>query len=809
MLIENSSCICFDLWYTYCKTHDIRVICPKNQNVFTLTGVLTMSEFIKRQINECKFYLQFEAISNAISNADKDFLQVIDLKEILKDGEYTHDTYEIKYQKEYKVPGTPLVLSCQPVGTFKYPGIVVSKEDYVRGALIAEARLVHGWNFISITRPPQSGKTALLWCVHHHLKELARKLLQKSLYTAVCIQKGLNGLRLDIAKDLERFCEHEEYIKIEHLLGYKKIDKFIESNAKKDDNFYLIAFDEIQIAHNQNGNADKLTRSKNCQWVNNNKPSDEFDVDTIKSIENISSSNCLILTISATATAPNKLISDRLARDVHPKIIQAFCEPNSSYEGFKEMVADGRIVNLPAGSVTFSSKKVQGIRRHDTEISNPVVVDYYRDWLMSDENSIAVQRINCKENEIPFLRKILTPLTDVDSDKYVPYSKREGLKIILLNGDKDTTPGAITCDEFMPDNVFHWEKYRNEVVINKQSFNRYNFHLSFRDKLFNFAPSSKTLILVCQGLTVGERVEVKKHVKLWVEIGSNPNFLLQSVGRMFGYPNDESKKFTGKILVNMDSTQKNVLALDAFYDFYDLIKTYGVSHIFPDTGYLTESGFRTKSFRKLKIVRDPREINAHRVFHGVLDNNVKSHIRENTDEETGIFEHWLTPDEFRKHQFNTYIKKFDVISDTDYRLKDGESLEGFRRQVHTIGTRNLKIKKQHPKETNFWTDYGIMQLTGDTNLVDYSKRNAYSGEPMPQSYVNKQIAVITKPSDLCDQWDLKYFQAFSKYLVSIGQKPISEAHPVYIEVEKDYRDVFVNAQFTKASTFQEEDHFTE
>jgi len=825
VLIENSSCICRLLWYTYCKTHDIRVICPKNQNVFTLTGVLTMSNLPYRPINKCLHYDTYERMSNAISNADKSFLQHIDLGKTLGEAELFHDTYEMKYMVEHETDGSPRILRIQPAGTFENPGIIISKDDFIRGAIIAEAFIIHSIFMIHVVRPPQSGKTALVWAVEYHTKELVRKLKHKSLFLYMCIQKGLNELQLDIQKDLKKFGESNEIVKIKHLLNYRKsIISLILDDCQNDDNFHLVVFDEIQIAHNQNGNADEMLQAIEKPIVNRRKKPEEkdfdFDADTFKSIENVSSPNCLILTISATATAPNKLIMDRLVNDKNPKIIQSYCKPNSSYEGFQEFLTEGKIINLPAESVVFKSKKnSQGFTTRHAQVNNSAVIDHYREWLMSDGNTIAVQRINCKENESPFLRSVLSSLFDVDSDKYVPYEKRKNFKIILLNGDRDSSHGAISCDEFMPDNKYHWKKYEGEIKISNQHIPRYNFHLSFRDKLFNYEPDGKTLILVCQGLTVGERIAVKKHVALWVEIGSNPNFLLQSIGRLFGYPSDESKRFTGKILVNMDSTKKNNLALDAFYDFYKNIELFGVSSTFPDTGYLTESGNKRRAFSTLKVTRKTRDINAERVVSDVIQNNLKSRVRILLN---GKDKHVMTQeeqDEFVAKQKSFYYPRFD-IQDNVFLLKVGLDFRGFQRKVHSIGDTDFKIKNIHPRDkSNFWHDYGLMQQAGRFDLVDMNKSNALSGEPMPQQYVNKQIAVITKPSDICGicekygvknhdgdcvPWDKVYFDVYDAYRQSLGEPPISILNPVFIEIEKDYKSVFVDSQFKKPSIYQED-----
>ena len=805
---------------------------------------------IVRSLKDCKYYEKYEQISNAISNADESFLQHINLNENL--GNIRLDTYEMRYVTNHKIPGSPRTLQIQPIGTLEFYGIVISKDDYVRGALIAETILIHEYAQVHIVRPPQSGKTALMWATEYHIKELARKIKSKSVYFHMCIQKALNELTLDIQKDLDIFGDSSEIVTIKHLLNYKTATlSKIMKDFHKENNLHVIVFDEIQIAHNTEGNADYLTDQCGIPWVDlTNRPNCkkksvkkdsttdikdvQFDVDTFEKIENATSPNCFTITISATATAPNKLIMDRLLEDKHPRIMQAYCQPNPFYVGFQEMSKEGRIVNLPAESVVFK-RQDKSKSQLPTVQMNESLINHYRDWFMSDGNTIAVQRINFKDNEVPFLRSLLTPLFDIRSDKWVPFEKRKDFKVILLNGDKDSSKGAISCNEFMPDNQYHWMKYEGEIEIAGNIVPRYNFHLSFRDKLFNYEPNSKTLILVCQGLTVGERIAVKKHIGLWVEIGSNPNFLLQSIGRLFGYATNDSKKFTGKILVNLDSTKNHQIAIDGFYDFYENIKLYGVSNFFPDTGYLTESGIKRRAYSKLKTTGDLQSIDARRVVECVIDNNLISRERILEKE----YNHKMTQqekDEFVAKQKAFYYPRFD-IQDNVFRFKKGVDASGFQRKIHTVGWKKYHEKEEnkriHPREnSNFWLDYGLMQRAGRWDLVDYSKPNALSGEPMPKQYVNKQIAVITKPSVICglcevgkcenmnkgnapcEPWDKKYFDAFNEWWQKQKNPPISPENPVYIEIEKDYKCVFVPAHFVKSSTFQEapevsKDPFTE
>jgi len=68
-----------------------------------------------------------------------------------------------------------------------------------------------------------------------------------------------------------------------------------------------------------------------------------------------------------------------------------------------------------------------------------------------------------------------------------------------------------------------------------------------------------------------------------------------------------------------------------------------------------------------------------------------------------------------------------------------------------------------------------------------------------------------KDGEPCVPWDKEYFDAYNAYRVSLGEEPISKENPVYIEIEKDYKSVFIPAQFIKESTFQEdpEDPFTD
>ena len=184
--------------------------------------------------------------------------------------------------------------------------------------------------------------------------------------------------------------------------------------------------------------------------------------------------------------------------------------------------------------------------------------------------------------------------------------------------------------------------------------------------------------------------------------------------------------------------------------------------------------------------------------------------------------------EFVAKQEAFYYPRFD-IKDNVFILKDNLDFTGFQRLTHTIGKKDYDDvdKRIHQRDkSNFWHDYGLMQQAGRMDLVDMNKPNALSGEPMPQQYINKQIAVITKPSDICGKcepgkcenmnngkppcipWDKVHFDAYDAYRQSLKEPPISPEHPVFIEIEKDYKSVFVNAQFKIPSIFQE-DHFTE
>ena len=239
-----------------------------------------MSNLPYRPINKCLHYDTYERMSNAISNADKSFLQHIDLGKTLGEAELFHDTYEMKYMVEHETDGSPRILRIQPAGTFENPGIIISKDDFIRGAIIAEAFIIHSIFMIHVVRPPQSGKTALVWAVEYHTKELVRKLKHKSLFLYMCIQKGLNELQLDIQKDLKKFGESNEIVKIKHLLNYRKsIISLILDDCQNDDNFHLVVFDEIQIAHNQNGNADEMLQAIEKPIVNRRKKPEEKDFD--------------------------------------------------------------------------------------------------------------------------------------------------------------------------------------------------------------------------------------------------------------------------------------------------------------------------------------------------------------------------------------------------------------------------------------------------------------------------------------------------------------------------------------------------
>jgi hypothetical protein len=149
----------------------------------------------------------------------------------------------------------------------------------------------------------------------------------------------------------------------------------------------------------------------------------------------------------------------------------------------------------------------------------------------------------------------------------------------------------------------------------------------------------------------------------------------------------------------------------------------------------------------------------------------------------------------------------NVLNETPQRRREGDEKQirqlmkqlfrGFQRQIHTVGVSDMKNHKIHPRDkSNFWLDYGLMQQAGRWDLVDMNRPNALSGEPMPQQYVNKQIAVITRPSEICGKcqpnecpmkdgepcvpWDKEYFDAYNAYRVSLGEEPISKENPVVI-----------------------------
>jgi hypothetical protein len=160
---------------------------------------------------------------------------------------------------------------------------------------------------------------------------------------------------------------------------------------------------------------------------------------------------------------------------------------------------------------------------------------------------------------------------------------------------------------------------------------------------------------------------------------------------------------------------------------------------------------------------------------------------------------------FREKEREKLMKKFDVISELDYRLKVGQSFSGFQRIVNTIGEKNAK-DGIHPNTTNFWNDYGIMAHINREDLVTNKSKSG------PKNYVNKVIAKVTQPSTVDEylNWDAKYFNALNSYLVNeLGQKPISEDYPVYIEIEKVYEDLHVPANFRRGSTFLEKDPFVD
>ena len=90
---------------------------------------------------ENEFYLEYKAFSNAISNADMSALQVLNLEEMLEDGKFTHNVYGMKYLWEHILGNPTQKRNLIPIAV-EEAGLIVSKEDLVRGALIAEAFLI-------------------------------------------------------------------------------------------------------------------------------------------------------------------------------------------------------------------------------------------------------------------------------------------------------------------------------------------------------------------------------------------------------------------------------------------------------------------------------------------------------------------------------------------------------------------------------------------------------------------------------------------------------------------------------------------
>lgn len=111
------------------------------------------TDLTKIPFYENEFFNEYKAFSNAISNADMGALEVLNLEEMLEDGEYTHNVYGMKYLWDNKNGNLELKRTLLPIAV-EESGLIVSKEDLVRGALIAEAFLIHNWKNIHVVDLP-------------------------------------------------------------------------------------------------------------------------------------------------------------------------------------------------------------------------------------------------------------------------------------------------------------------------------------------------------------------------------------------------------------------------------------------------------------------------------------------------------------------------------------------------------------------------------------------------------------------------------------------------------------------------------
>ena len=699
---------------------------------------------------ENEFYLDYKACSNAISNADMTALQVLNLEEMLEDGKFTHNVYGMKYLWEHILGNPTQKRNLLPIAV-EESGLIVSKEDLVRGALIAEAFLVHRWKNINVVRPPQSGKTSLAWAVDFWMRKLSSMMEEKSLYTIFGIQKALNTLEDDLRRDLELINLSKNFAHVTHLLGYKKIIDIMkiwlrECGGKKTNTNFLIVLDEIQIAINPNGNLNSMKKEVNFE-IN--------DVEKLAEQEGV-----FVLSISATSTTQNRNILSKLESGRKPTILQVSCPPNDSHFGQRQMLANNQIEHLPSSSIFFNRKK------NNYEIS-PRVLNIYKEWFTDDEPSIFVQRVANKPKVESFVSELLKQLTDFDSEHYVGIKHIATTRIVLLSShQKKLRDFDATKDE-------HWMLAEETAYCNGIKFKYYHLPLSARDQIFNIQPAFKTIVLAFMGFSVGERIKVKKYVKNWIEITDNPEQLMQFTGRMSGYPVGDNY-FKGKIYCNLVTTDKYKLPMTEFFTFYDDVQADGVSAIYPHNKYVPESCEQERRGWNLVVTTDPLTLNMYDTAKGVIKNDIGKFRLDNGYNTLG--QHIPTPESVIDSITERVMKNIEVISPTEYRfkkriIKNGidETLDGKRRYACNIKAEGYNIYQQS----------GLMAYIGRPELQE-------DVNPSVGQFVNKMIGIVTGYSTVEGRkaWDEKYVNAINEWLAEQNLPPVSEENPLYFDFER-------------------------
>lgn len=604
------------------------------------------------------------------------------------------------------------------------------------------------------------------------MMKLSSLLAKKSLYTIFGIQKALNALEGDLRGDLDTINLSKNFAHVTHLLGYKEILSFMEAGSKecggqKKNTNFLIVLDEIQIAINCNGNLNKMQKQV------------EFEINDVEKLAE--QDGVFVLSISATSTTQNRNILSKLESGRKPSILQVSCPPNESHYGQRQMLAENRIEHLPSTSIHFNSKQ----RKY--EISSRVL-DIYKDWFYSTEPSIFVQRVRNSKHVVPFVSELLKQLTDFDSNQYVDVKHVACTRIVLLSSSAPKFP------DFDATKEEHWmlaEKYERTGDV---MFKYYHLPLSARDQIFNLEPTCKTIVLAFMGFSVGERIKIKKYVKNWIEITTNPEQLMQFTGRMSGYPVGDNY-FKGKIYCNLMPTDDYKLPMTEFFTFYDNIQQDGVSPVYPNSGYIPESCEQERRAWKLNVTTDPLTLNVYDVARGVIRNDKGAWRRANGYDNLG--QTIPTPQTVIDKITERVMENIEVVSPTEYRFKErifdekgkDQTLRGKRRYASNIDADGY----------NIYTQSGLMAYIGEDKL---------QGDVSPSvgQYVNKMVGIITGYSKVKEGWDKEYVDAINKWLEKQGLPHVSEQNPLYIDFERCSYTYVGSTRKEKPNIYQ--DNFT-